>query len=138
MSGLDGPEKLVIVPIFAALPPEQQARVFEDAPAGSRKVHDEAHFLKTSHELWSGRIKQASFSCQAFYHFAQAPRETFHWDVQVILATNIAETSITVPGVRYVVDPGFVKARSYSSRTGADSLQVQCQALLAMQPLTHP
>ena len=41
MSGLDGPEKLVIVPIFAALPPEQQARVFEDAPAGSRKVCDE-------------------------------------------------------------------------------------------------
>ena len=45
--------------------------------------------------------------------------------LQVILATNIAETSITVPGVRYVVDPGFVKARSYSSRTGADSLQVE-------------
>ena len=44
--------------------------------------------------------------------------------MQVILATNIAETSITVPGVRYVVDPGFVKARSYSARTGGDSLQV--------------
>lgn len=43
---------------------------------------------------------------------------------QVILATNIAETSITVPGVRYVVDPGFVKARSYNARLGSDSLQV--------------
>ena len=51
------------------------------------------------------------------------------WMLQVILATNIAETSITVPGVRYVVDPGFVKARSYSSRTGADSLQVQARPL---------
>ena len=43
MHGLDGPEKLVIVPIFAALPPEQQARVFEDAPTGSRKVNGEDH-----------------------------------------------------------------------------------------------
>ena len=43
---------------------------------------------------------------------------------QVVLATNIAETSITIPGVRYVVDPGFVKARSYNARCGSDSLQV--------------
>ncbi len=42
----------------------------------------------------------------------------------MILATNIAETSITVPGVRYVVDTGFVKARRYSARLGSDSLQV--------------
>ena len=45
--------------------------------------------------------------------------------VQVVLATNIAETSITIPGVRYVVDPGFVKARGYNARLGSDSLQVR-------------
>ena len=43
---------------------------------------------------------------------------------QVILATNIAETSITVPGVRYVVDTGFVKARAYKARLATESLQV--------------
>ncbi len=43
---------------------------------------------------------------------------------QVILATNIAETSITLSGVRYVVDCGFTKARSYSTKAGVDSLQV--------------
>ncbi|KAF5842772.1 Oligonucleotide/oligosaccharide-binding protein [Dunaliella salina] len=43
---------------------------------------------------------------------------------KVILATNIAETSITISGVRYVVDPGFVKARSHNPRLGADALQV--------------
>ena len=42
----------------------------------------------------------------------------------MILATNIAETSITVPGVRYVVDPGFVKARSFRAKQATESLQV--------------
>ena len=43
---------------------------------------------------------------------------------QVILSTNIAETSVTVPGVRYVVDTGFVKARAYSGKAAAECLQV--------------
>ena len=43
---------------------------------------------------------------------------------QVILATNIAETSITVPGVRYVVDAGFVKTRVFNPLKGSDTLQV--------------
>jgi ATP-dependent RNA helicase DHX8/PRP22 len=40
------------------------------------------------------------------------------------LATNIAETSITIPGIRYVIDPGFVKARSYDPSKGMESLDV--------------
>ena len=43
---------------------------------------------------------------------------------KVVLSTNIAETSITIPGIRYVIDPGFVKSRSYNARLGADLLQV--------------
>lgn len=43
---------------------------------------------------------------------------------QVILATNIAETSLTVPGVRYVVDTGLVKARSFQAQQAIESLQV--------------
>lgn len=71
--------ELLVVPVYAALPSELQAKVFEPAPEGMRKV---------------------------------------------ILATNIAETSITIDGVKYVVDPGFVKVNAYDPKLGMDSLVV--------------
>lgn len=43
---------------------------------------------------------------------------------KVILATNIAETSITINGIRYVVDCGLAKERAFNSRIGIDSLMV--------------
>lgn len=43
---------------------------------------------------------------------------------KVVLATNIAETSITIDGIYYVVDPGFVKQNAYDARLGIDSLVV--------------
>lgn len=43
---------------------------------------------------------------------------------KVVLATNIAETSITIDGVYYVIDPGFVKQNAYDARLGMDSLVV--------------
>lgn len=43
---------------------------------------------------------------------------------QVIIATNIAETSLTIDGIYYVVDPGFVKQNVYNSKTGMDQLIV--------------
>ena len=41
---------------------------------------------------------------------------------KVILSTNIAETSVTVPGIRYVVDGGKAKLKHFRSRLGLDSL----------------
>ncbi|KAL0729033.1 hypothetical protein Bca4012_025126 [Brassica carinata] len=43
---------------------------------------------------------------------------------KVVLATNIAETSITIPGIRYVIDPGCVKVRTYDPSKGMDTLVV--------------
>lgn len=70
---------MLICPIYAALPPEQQLIVFGETPTNTRKI---------------------------------------------ILATNIAETSITIPGIRYVIDPGYVKIRQYQPHTGMDCLVI--------------
>ncbi|KAF9619466.1 hypothetical protein IFM89_007041 [Coptis chinensis] len=43
---------------------------------------------------------------------------------KVVLATNIAETSLTIDGITYVVDAGFCKMKSYDPRTGMQSLLV--------------
>uniref|UniRef100_A0A8B9HGJ5 RNA helicase n=1 Tax=Astyanax mexicanus TaxID=7994 RepID=A0A8B9HGJ5_ASTMX len=43
---------------------------------------------------------------------------------QVVVATNIAETSLTIDGIIYVIDPGFCKQKSYNARTGMESLIV--------------
>ncbi|KAG0091246.1 ATPdependent RNA helicase [Podila epicladia] len=41
---------------------------------------------------------------------------------KVVVATNVAEASITIPGIGYVVDSGFVKLRAYNPRTGMETL----------------
>ncbi|KAF7113227.1 hypothetical protein RHSIM_RhsimUnG0148700 [Rhododendron simsii] len=71
--------ELIICPIYANLPTELQAKIFEPTPEGARKV---------------------------------------------VLATNIAETSVTIDGIKYVIDPGFCKMKSYNPRTGMESLLV--------------
>eukprot|EP00850_Spirogloea_muscicola_P002702 SM000010S04340 [mRNA] locus=s10:987946:997012:- [translate_table: standard] len=43
---------------------------------------------------------------------------------KVVLATNIAETSLTINGIKFVIDPGFCKQKSYNPRTGMESLIV--------------
>ncbi len=42
----------------------------------------------------------------------------------MVLATNIAETSLTIDNIIYVIDPGFCKENSYNARTGMESLIV--------------
>jgi ATP-dependent helicase HrpA len=44
---------------------------------------------------------------------------------RLVLATNIAETSLTVPGVRYVVDSGLARVKRYSYRNKVEQLQVE-------------
>ncbi|KAJ3142616.1 putative ATP-dependent RNA helicase dhr2 [Physocladia obscura] len=43
---------------------------------------------------------------------------------KVILSTNVAETSITLPGIRYIVDTGMAKVRAFNAKQGTESLAV--------------
>ncbi|KAA1193258.1 ATP-dependent RNA helicase HrpA [Pseudohalioglobus sediminis] len=45
--------------------------------------------------------------------------------LRVVLATNVAETSITVPGIRYVIDPGEARISRYSYRTKVQRLPIE-------------
>merc|ERR1719359_151270 len=71
--------ELLVLPIYATLPTDMQAKIFEPTPEGARKV---------------------------------------------VLATNIAETSITIDNIVYVIDPGFCKQNTFNPRTGMESLVV--------------
>ncbi len=44
---------------------------------------------------------------------------------RIVLATNVAETSLTVPGIRYVVDSGLARVKRYSYRSKVEQLQVE-------------
>src|SRR4029453_12861097 len=47
-----------------------------------------------------------------------------HAGRRIVLATNVAETSLTVPGIRFVVDPGLARIKRYSYRSKVEQLQV--------------
>ena len=44
---------------------------------------------------------------------------------RVVLATNVAETSLTVPGIRYVIDPGLARISRYSNKTKVQRLPIE-------------
>eukprot|EP00934_Nitzschia_sp_Nitz4_P001506 Nitzschia sp. Nitz4//scaffold114_size70088//5036//7183//NITZ4_005967-RA/size70088-processed-gene-0.30-mRNA-1//-1//CDS//3329533393//1506//frame0 len=78
--------ELVVYPLYSSLPPEQQRKIFSDAP-GPRVPGGPP-----------GR--------------------------KVVVSTNVAETSLTIDGIVYVVDPGFSKQKVYNPRVRVESLLV--------------
>ena len=48
-----------------------------------------------------------------------------HKGIRVVLSTNVAETSLTVPGIRYVIDPGMARISRYSFRTKVQRLPIE-------------
>ncbi|WP_435255740.1 ATP-dependent RNA helicase HrpA [Streptomyces althioticus] len=48
-----------------------------------------------------------------------------HSGRRIVLATNVAETSLTVPGIKYVIDPGFARISRYSHRTKVQRLPIE-------------
>jgi ATP-dependent helicase HrpA len=52
---------------------------------------------------------------------------------RVVLATNVAETSLTVPGIRYVIDAGLARVKRYSWRNKVEQLQIESVSQAAAQ-----
>lgn len=73
------PKNVLVLPLYSMLSAEEQARVFDEVPEGTRLI---------------------------------------------VVATNIAETSITIPDISYVVDSGRQKCRNYHAGTGVASYDV--------------
>ena len=48
-----------------------------------------------------------------------------HTGRRIVLATNIAETSLTVPGIRYVIDPGYARISRYAQRSSVQQLPIE-------------
>ncbi len=48
-----------------------------------------------------------------------------HTNTRIVLATNVAETSITVPGIKYVIDPGTARISRYSTRSKVQRLPIE-------------
>ncbi|GAA6183188.1 MULTISPECIES: ATP-dependent RNA helicase HrpA [Aliiglaciecola] len=48
-----------------------------------------------------------------------------HGNRRIVLATNVAETSLTVPGIKYVIDPGFARLSRYSYRSKVQRLPIE-------------
>ncbi|KAL6983323.1 Pre-mRNA-splicing factor ATP-dependent RNA helicase DEAH10, partial [Sarracenia purpurea var. burkii] len=87
------------------------ARVFSEYFGGARAVHVQGRQFPV--DILYTRYPETDYVDAALITI-----------FQVILATNIAETSVTIPGIKYVIDPGLVKARTYCARTGMESLIV--------------
>jgi ATP-dependent helicase HrpA len=88
---------------------------------GEREIRETADALR-GHPLRGAEIlplyARLSFEEQArVFHPGGARR--------IVLATNVAETSLTVPGVRYVVDTGLARINRYSYRNKVEQLQVE-------------
>ena len=87
---------------------------------GEREIGDAARVL-------AGRFPRAEVLPLYSRLAASAQDKVFSPGKQprIVLATNVAETSVTVPGIRYVVDTGTARLNRFAPRTGVQQLQIE-------------
>ncbi len=89
--------------------------------SGEREIREASHALKQANfphlEVLPLYARLSLAEQNRIFHPGRGGR--------IILATNVAETSITVPGIKYVVDPGYARVSRYSVRTKVQRLPVE-------------
>ncbi|MGB8649876.1 MAG: ATP-dependent RNA helicase HrpA [Mycobacteriales bacterium] len=89
--------------------------------SGEREIRDAADALR-------GAVDDRTEVLPLYGRLSAAEQHrvfTPHPGRRIVLATNVAETSLTVPGIRYVVDPGTARISRYSNRTKVQRLPIE-------------
>ena len=89
--------------------------------AGEREIRDTQDALEERGLPGTEIVPLYSRLAAAEQHRVFAP----HSGRRIVLATNVAETSLTVPGIRYVIDPGTARISRYSHRTKVQRLPIE-------------
>ena len=89
--------------------------------SGEREIRDTAEALRRMELPGTEVLPLYARLSAAEQHRVFKP----HSGRRVVLATNVAETSLTVPGIRYVVDPGTARISRYSARTKVQRLPIE-------------
>jgi ATP-dependent helicase HrpA len=92
--------------------------------SGEREIRDTAEALKGSRGLDILPL-YARLSSAEQHRVFELPAQRSALTRRVVLATNVAETSLTVPGIRYVIDPGTARISRYSHRTKVQRLPIE-------------
>jgi ATP-dependent helicase HrpA len=92
---------------------------------GEREIRETAEALRKHHPPTHRETREI---LPLYARLSAAEQERVfkaHTGRRIVLATNVAETSLTVPGIRYVVDPGEARIKRYSYRSKVEQLQVE-------------
>ena len=94
---------------------------------GEREIREAADHLR-KHLASTQRGGPPADILPLFARLSQAEQDRVfepHGARRIVLATNVAETSLTVPGIRYVIDAGLARVKRYSYRSKVEQLQIE-------------
>ena len=105
--------------------PEQQGDILVFLP-GEREIREAADHLRA--HLSHSPVLRGAEVLPLFARLSQTEQDRVfdtHNGRRIVLATNVAETSLTVPGIRYVIDAGTARVKRYSWRSKVEQLMVE-------------
>ena len=91
--------------------------------SGEREIRDTADLLAGRERLEVLPLYSRLSAAEQHRVFERRPASSY--TRRVVLATNVAETSLTVPGIKYVIDPGTARISRYSYRTKVQRLPIE-------------